>query len=171
MRNALLVFAAVMAMAVPVSAAGQDGSDAPPAAQLITAYETIVAVEHDSRHLYHLQTKALVAHLGGWARPANEDGSEIDVFSGVSEQVIPLNLNRIKAQLRRGRTDKQTAPELAEIITLFEAAIPTGLEISRLLEAGNFEQASEFYRTRSVPEYEKLWRRTFTLMRGIERRL
>lgn len=171
MRKMLLAIAAAMVMATSVSAAAQAGSGTDPAEQLITDYESIVAVEHDSRHLYHLQTKALVAHLGGWARPANEDGSEIDVFSGVSKQVIPLNLNRIKAQLRRGRTDEQTASEMSEIIALFETAIATGQEISSLLEAGKFEQASELYRTRSVPEYEKLWRRTFTLMRGIERRL
>ena len=95
--------------------------------QLIRDYRTIVAIEHDSRHLYHLQTKALVAHLGGWARPANEDGSEMDSFVGVSEQVIPINLNRIKARLARGGKDDVVAADMLEIIALFEDAIATGL--------------------------------------------
>ena len=137
----------------------------------LSAYRMIIAIEHDSRHLYHLQSKALVGYLGGWARPANEDGSEMDSFVGISEQVIPVNLNRIKARLRRGEGDEETAAEILDIIGVFEDAIETGLGLADQLEAGELADAAETYRDRSTPQYERLWRRTFTLMRAIERRM
>ncbi len=172
MRRTALILSAALWIALPISNSAQElAIENKGELLLISDYRTIVEIEHDSRHLYHLQTKALVAHLGGWARPANEDGSEIDSFTGVSEQVIPINLNRIKARIRRGDVDEEIASELSEIISVFEKAIETSLELASKLELGDLPNASEIYRARSIPEYERLWRRTYTLRRDIERKL
>ena len=162
-----LVIASIMSMVLSTAQAQSISSNA----ELINQYKTVIRIEHDSRHLYHLQSKALLAHIGGWARPANEDGSELDSLSGVPTQVIQLDLNRLKDRIRRNKFEEGFANELSEIIAMFEGAMTTSLEIAKHLEAGQVAEANRIYKDRSMLRYEELWRSTYSLFRDIERQL
>jgi hypothetical protein len=128
------------------------------------------AFERESRHLYYLQSNAMLSAYGGWSEGDFTYGDHILLVKEAGE-IIAENVNRLRYQLERGKWGAgEDIERLAEAVAQMQTAIGISIEISDLLRAGDLALANAAYRERSEPLFKSIWASNSTLVSGAERR-